>query len=519
MALPIKYNNTTSEANALRESDFWIGVGDIARAPTSTTGFWNGITPPDGGYTIYLNKGSNGPSIYCPSNDTELITITNKIAGSSYTTAGDCLDYFVRQSDKMCINFDYPVIVTEDLFFNFDANYTASYPKISTSGYDVSQKNRSIDLLNGITFNTDGYFSMDGSDDSIRVSVAIAVVANATVVFWMRTTDNTWLMIRGNDNQSYYLGAINNGSGWYNANCGNPDYYVDTNLSNNPQNEGYLDGKFHMFEAKNVDLTSWNIYDFFHYGAGSSFAMLGDVACIRVYARTLTNDESNQNYYQGPIVTNGLSYMWDSGNIISYPRSGTITYDLLKTINASLVNGTTFKSGYGGYWQFDGSNDKILLDSSIYLGDGNTGWTVNAWVRTTSNQTGLGYGPILTNQSGGPVYSSMCINSGKITYWVYPSNINNWNSFSGNITVNDGKWHMLTWVNKIGYTMDMYVDGVLDVTVGPTNAGNNNPVDIIGASWVGTFNGDISIVNIYTESLSKAEILKNLNAQRTRFGV
>ena len=164
-------------------------------------------------------------------------------------------------------------------------------------------------------------------------------------------------------------------------------------------------------------------------------------------------------------------------------------------------------------------NDKILLDSSIYLGDGNTGWTVNAWVRTTSNKTGLGYGPILTNQSGSPVYSSMCINSGKITYWVYPSNINNWNSFSGNITVNDGKWHMLTWVNKVGYTMDMYVDGVLDVTVGPTNAGNNNPVDIIGASWVGTFNGDISIVNIYTESLSKAEILKNLNAQRTRFGV
>ena len=44
MALPIKYNNTTTEANALRESDFWIGVGDIARAPTSTTGFWNGIT-------------------------------------------------------------------------------------------------------------------------------------------------------------------------------------------------------------------------------------------------------------------------------------------------------------------------------------------------------------------------------------------------------------------------------------------------------------------------------------------
>ena len=106
MENPIKYN-TNPESLALKKGNFWIGTGDVAKGPTSTTGYYNGITPPAGGYTIYLNKASGGPSIYVASNDSDLITLTNKIADSNYSTVAECLSYFAGQSDRFVLNFDY----------------------------------------------------------------------------------------------------------------------------------------------------------------------------------------------------------------------------------------------------------------------------------------------------------------------------------------------------------------------------------------------------------------------------
>ena len=74
MSNTIKYS-TGSESLALKKGNWWIGTGDVPKGPTNTTGYYNGITPPAGGYTIYLNKASQGPSIYTCANDTELIVL------------------------------------------------------------------------------------------------------------------------------------------------------------------------------------------------------------------------------------------------------------------------------------------------------------------------------------------------------------------------------------------------------------------------------------------------------------
>jgi hypothetical protein len=249
----------------------------------------------------------------------------------------------------------------------------------------------------------------------------------------------------------------------------------------------------------------------------------GNIARWMIYNKALSQAEIFQNYYQGNIVTDNLSYIWDAGNLISYPGSGTTTYNMTGSINGTLQNGVAFNSGNGGYWSFDGSDDRILLDNANYsfsLGDGNSNWTVNAWVKTTTSANGLGAGPILSNSNGGPVFSVMGINGGKIVYWVYPSNINDWKGWTGNITVNNGTWHMLTWVNKTGYTMDMYVDGVLDVTISPTNAGNNNPIDIIGGCWASNFQGDIATVQVYQgKAFNLSEVQQNFNAYKNRFNL
>ncbi len=137
MPNPVKYS-TSSESLALKKGNFWVGTGDVPKGPTSTTGFWNGITPPAGGYTVYLNKASQGPSIYTCSNDTDLIVLTGKIAGTSFSTVAQALAWYNTQSDKMVLNIDYPPIVTNGLTVNLDVTNVLSYPNSGNDWYDLS---------------------------------------------------------------------------------------------------------------------------------------------------------------------------------------------------------------------------------------------------------------------------------------------------------------------------------------------------------------------------------------------
>ncbi|CAB4219069.1 hypothetical protein UFOVP1604_152 [uncultured Caudovirales phage] len=146
MANTIKYS-VGSETRALKKNNFWIATGDVEKGPTASTGYWSSITPPAGGYTIYLNKASNGPSIYTAPNDAGLITLTKKISGTQYSTAADCMNWFATQTDKMVLNNDIPAVVSDSLSLYLDPNNSSSYPQTGTVWYD---------LANGLQFNSAG---------------------------------------------------------------------------------------------------------------------------------------------------------------------------------------------------------------------------------------------------------------------------------------------------------------------------------------------------------------------------
>jgi len=189
MSNPIKYS-TGSETLALKKGNFYIGTGDVGKGPTSTTGYYNGITPPSGGYTIYLNKATGGPSIYTCANDTELISLTNSIAGTSYTTVNECLTYFASQTDKVCFNRDYEGIVTDGLILNVDAGFTASYPKNGTTWYDISTNSYNGTLVNGPTYNN-GVIEFDYTDDYISFN-NLPTSTTYTVSCWFTTSTGNW---------------------------------------------------------------------------------------------------------------------------------------------------------------------------------------------------------------------------------------------------------------------------------------------------------------------------------------
>jgi hypothetical protein len=56
-------------------------------------------------------------------------------------------------------------IVTDGLALNLDASNPNSYPGYGTTVYDISGNGRDFTLVNGLTWNSPGYFSFDGVDD------------------------------------------------------------------------------------------------------------------------------------------------------------------------------------------------------------------------------------------------------------------------------------------------------------------------------------------------------------------
>lgn len=215
------------------------------------------------------------------------------------------------------------------------------------------------------------------------------------------------------------------------------------------------------------------------------------------------------------LITSGLLYYWDAGIANSYPGSGGSWFDLTgngRTI--TLYNGPTYSTTTGGQLSFDGTDDYGLM-TTFNLGNGNVAWTISAWVRTGTSADGLGAGSILSNSSGGPVYSSLCVNAGRIAYWSYSGG---WFRLIGSTTVNNNQWQHLTWVNRTNTTMDLYVNGIKDLSAGSSPSGNNNPIDIIGGSWTGRFAGIIANTMVYNVAFSDAQVIQNFAAQRVRFG-
>ena len=183
----IKYS-TSPQTLALKRGNFWIGTGDVAKGPTQQTDYWNGISPSIGGYTIYLNKSSNGPSIYTAVNNSELIFYTNLIAGTSYTTADECFLYYSTQTDKMVFNADYPAISTSGLALNLDAGFRPSYPATGASWYDLCSGGTSGTLINDPSFNADsgGSIVFDGSNDYVSLpSQTLFTNSSFTIALWM----------------------------------------------------------------------------------------------------------------------------------------------------------------------------------------------------------------------------------------------------------------------------------------------------------------------------------------------
>lgn len=546
----IKYN-VTAETLALKKGNFWIGTGDVGKGPTSTTGFYNGVTPPSGGYTIYLNKSSNGPSIYTPSNDTQLINLTNKIAGSNYTTVNECFNYYAGQSDKMVYNIDYPQTITNGLILHLDAKFIPSYPRNGTTWYDISSGGTNGTLVNGPTYNSNGSIVFDGTDDIVNISAIvlsgdfsitqtmnIGTTANGGPMpigggyfaggsdykgyVWFRSNNAILFMVNGEVGCSFNVNATK----WLNKNV---NYTVTRSGSTGKiYINGVEEGSSSMSTANFTIRTIGASYNY------PAYSCNGSIYTTSLYNRSLTLSEILQNYYQGNIVTSSLLVNLDAGNVVSYSGTGTVWNDLSGNGNHfTLYNGVGYSSDNGGCLVFDGTNDYASSTSTLNLSSydyvvvevfykSNTTTVAMLFEHTpdwNSNSGGFG---MATNSNGGSSVSN-CNHTNHNTetarnYLVTDNTTwNNNVNIYGKISDSTGR---LTYVN--GGLTSFSNNGGYDTGTTTLPGGSfTNATFYIGSRGGSSifFNGRVSSIKIYGFKINASQVQQNFNVYRSRFGI
>ena len=191
MANVLKYKTSQPTKRALRKGNIVLGIGDEGYGPTSTTGYVNGITPPDGGYVVYILSSNNDPAIYVADNDNGLITIANTIGGSVSTVA-NAKTYLAGRVNTWILDNIPKNIVTDGLVLDLNASNLSSYPESGSNWYDLSGNGNDGTLANGPTFNSNGYITFDGSDDYINQTLNTgSFTTEATLIMFLKLNNAT----------------------------------------------------------------------------------------------------------------------------------------------------------------------------------------------------------------------------------------------------------------------------------------------------------------------------------------
>jgi len=136
----IKSGTTTNILSTIRKN-FRVGVSGAADyGPTSITEFYNGITPPPNGYTIYVTKETQGPSIHVANDDEQCIYFL-KSFGSTGETISDVLAWAENQPNLWITESD---LTIEDLPTPTPTPTPSPTPCICTNGVIITSTSYTI---------------------------------------------------------------------------------------------------------------------------------------------------------------------------------------------------------------------------------------------------------------------------------------------------------------------------------------------------------------------------------------
>lgn len=225
-------------------------------------------------------------------------------------------------------------------------------------------------------------------------------------------------------------------------------------------------------------------------------------------------------YYNPQIVNiNDLALYYDAGNIVSNPGTGASWFDLSTYANTALLTGTAFstesnrKSIY-----FNGTNS--IVDVGTNGQNLTTAWSIECWCNpisygennegriyqhTTGSLTGFLFSLDNTGTTAGLLIRTYAV-AGFVARVPNVVSLNTWQHLA--VTFSSGT---ITW----------YKNGAALGTSSITSPSAYTSTNYIGntSGLDRTFDGNIAVFKLYRTTLTAAQMAKNYNALKGRFGL
>jgi len=221
---------------------------------------------------------------------------------------------------------------------------------------------------------------------------------------------------------------------------------------------------------------------------------------------TLTNISVYDNTFN---TLNALLYI-DIGKSASYSGSGTSFTDLSGNSNTGTsANSPTYSNQYGGYMNFNGTNQYIATATAKY-NQTYTGKTVFVTARLTSITAGT-YRCLFGTASGTRNFNTYIYSPSSGVYQIHFS-ANGVGGVSTNIPLVLGQWFSVAVTHSLDGTVSYYFNGQpagtnTGVTFSQWVSNGNENIGYADNYW----NGDIAACAVYGRALSLNEIQQDIN--------
>lgn len=256
-----------------------------------------------------------------------------------------------------------------------------------------------------------------------------------------------------------------------------------------------------------------------------------------------------KNLHIGPrIISDGLIGWWNAASTLSYPRTGSIWYDLIKKNqnNGSMVNmsAVDFTAEAGGALTFDGTDELVSIDHDSSLDFGADSFTVSLWVKISDAITAGFDGDYLIGKRGlgalgtfpGWQMKVKDVSTFSTSAWRFVHSGIDSGSASQIISLSEQNllfdtWYMVSLIyNKEIPRLDIVINDSIDSTkfslslVGSIS--NYTPVEICGTRYYNHYfytnplsvvPAVVSNVSLYNRNLTIEEINQNYLARKSLF--
>lgn len=223
------------------------------------------------------------------------------------------------------------------------------------------------------------------------------------------------------------------------------------------------------------------------------------------------------------IVLANLILNLDAGNPVSYSGSGTTWFDLSGNgNNGTLTNGPTYSSADGGSIVFDGTDDYVAETSGLSDSFLQGNWSISFWanfdvVNTSSSDNNDR--PLLHHGSNSTRNGlHLTTRNSKLLFGLYADDL------VGTQTLTTDIWYNIVFtLNNTSYAKQIYINGSIDNshTGGGayTGTGSNTRIGGKVLSFGKYFDGNMSSVVAYNRIITAAEVTKNYDFLKGRFGL